>query len=162
MQKITPCLWFEGNAEEAVKMYTSIFKNSKILSTSRFDESSSKVSGMPKGSVMVMTFTIEGQEFMALNGGPIFKFSEAISFSISCKTQQEVDFFWETLSKGGSEGPCGWLKDKYEVSWQVSPTILEEMLRDKNPKKSQATMKAMLKMKKIIIKDLQKAYDSAK
>jgi predicted 3-demethylubiquinone-9 3-methyltransferase (glyoxalase superfamily) len=159
-QKITPFLWFDNQAEEAAKFYTSIFKNSKIENFIRYDEEGSKVSGRPKGSVMTAPFQIEGQEFVALNGGPMFKFTEAISFIVNCETQKEVDFYWEKLSAGGEEVQCGWLKDRFGLSWQVVPTVLTEMLQDKDPQKAQRVMAAMLKMKKIEIADLKKAYDS--
>jgi predicted 3-demethylubiquinone-9 3-methyltransferase (glyoxalase superfamily) len=153
MQKIIPFLWFDGKAEEAAKFYTSIFKNSKILTVTRYGEA-----GLgPKGSVMTVVFQLDGQEFIALNGGPHFKFTEAISFSVDCKTQQEVDEFWGKLSEGGEEGPCGWLKDKYGLSWQINPTVLGEMLSDPDPQKSKRVMEAMLKMKKIDIKTLRQA-----
>jgi predicted 3-demethylubiquinone-9 3-methyltransferase (glyoxalase superfamily) len=159
MQKITPCLWFDNQAEEAAKFYVSIFKNSKVGSVARYGEEGAKVSGRPKGTVMTVTFQLDGQEFMALNGGPMFKFTEAISFIVNCKTQQEVDEFWEKLSKGGEEGPCGWLKDKYGVSWQIVPSVLGEMMQDKDPEKSERVMKAMLQMKKLDIKSLEQAYE---
>lgn len=154
MQKITPYLWFEDQAEEAVNFYTSIFKNSKILNVSRYGEAGPG----PAGSVMTATFELDGQKFMALNGGPQYKFTEAISFLVNCKTQKEVDELWEKLSAGGEEGPCGWLKDKFGVSWQIIPTALGEMLSDPNPSKAQRVMEAMLKMKKIEIPVLQQAY----
>src|SRR6266571_1417680 len=144
MQKITPCLWFDDQAEEAAKFYTSIFKNSNIGKIARYDKAGEKAAGRPAGSVMVIEFQLEGQEFVALNGGPHFKFTEAVSFVVNCETQEEVDRFWEKLSQGGEEGQCGWLKDKYGLSWQVVPTALSEMLKDKNPEKSQRVMKAML------------------
>lgn len=159
MQKITPCLWFDGKAEEAVNFYVSIFRNSKIGSISRYGEEGANISGRPKGTVMTVTFQLEGQEFMALNGGPLFKFTEAVSFMVNCKTQEEIDEFWKKLSAGGEEGPCGWLKDKYGLSWQIVPTILGEMLQDKDAKKSERVMKALLQMKKIDIKSLKKAYE---
>jgi predicted 3-demethylubiquinone-9 3-methyltransferase (glyoxalase superfamily) len=159
-QKITPFLWFDNQAEEAAKFYTSIFKNSKIENVTRYDEEGSKVSGRPKGSAMTVPFQIEGQEFVALNGGPLFKFTEAISFVVNCETQKEVDYYWEKLSAGGEEVQCGWLKDRFGLSWQVVPTVLTEMLQDKDPQKAQRVMAAMLKMKKIEIADLKKAYDS--
>ncbi len=155
MQKITPFLWFDTQAEEAAKFYVSIFKNSRIVTTTRYGEAGPG----PKGSVMTVVFELEGQQFIALNGGPQFKFTEAISFSVNCNTQKEVDEFWEKLSKGGEEGPCGWLKDKYGLSWQINPTILGDLLRDPDPRKSKRVMEAMLKMKKIDIKTLQQAYD---
>ena len=155
MQKISPFLWFDDQAEEAVNFYTSIFKNSKILNVTRYGE----VGPGPKDSVMTVAFQLEGQEFMALNGGPHFKFTEAISFVLKCKTQEEVDDLWEKLSEGGGEKiQCGWLKDKYGVSWQIVPTILGEMISDPNRAKSQRVMEAMLKMKKIEIEGLKRAY----
>ena len=156
MQKITPFLWFDGKAEEAANFYVSIFKNSRILNITRYGEAGPG----PKGSVMTVVFELDGEQFIALNGGPQFKFTEAISFSVNCKTQGEVDEFWEKLSQGGEEGPCGWLKDKYGLSWQINPTILGEMLQDSNPEKSKRVMEAMLKMKKIDIHGLQRAYES--
>ena len=158
MQKITPFLWFDNNAEEAVNFYTSIFKNSKILKVARYGEAGSKASGRPKGTVMTIEFKLNGQEFTALNGGPIFKFTEAVSFVVNCKTQKEVDHFWEKLSKGGQEVQCGWLKDKYGLSWQIVPDILVKLLQDNNAKKSQKVMLAMLEMKKININALKKSY----
>jgi len=155
MQKITPFLWFDNQAEEAVKCYTSIFKNSKIVSIMRYGEAGPG----PKGTVMTATFQLDGQEFVALNGGPHFKFTEAISFVINCKTQEEVEHFWKKLSEGGEESRCGWLKDKYGVSWQVVPTVLVEMLRDKDAEKSKRVMQAMLKMDKLDITKLKQAYD---
>ena len=158
MQKITPFLWFDDKAEEAAKFYTSIFKNSKIMHINRYGEEGAKVSERPKGTVMVVAFQLDGQEFVALNGGPIFTFSPAISFVVDCSTQEEVDMFWEKLSEGGETSQCGWLKDKYGVSWQIVPTILGEMLTDPDPIKSERVMKSMLQMKKIDIKALKKAY----
>lgn len=157
MQKIVPNLWFDDKAEEAVKFYTSIFKNSKIGAITRYGEAAAKVSGMPKGSILTIEFQLEGQDFVALNGGPIFKFTEAISLMVRCKNQEEVDYFWEKLSEGGEPSVCGWLKDKYGLSWQVTPTILDEMIKD--PKKSEKAMEAMLKMKKIDINALKKASE---
>jgi predicted 3-demethylubiquinone-9 3-methyltransferase (glyoxalase superfamily) len=159
LQKITPNLWFDNQAEEAANFYVSIFKNSKIGDITRYGEAAAEISGKPKGSVMTITFQIEGQEFTALNGGPQFKFTEAISLLVNCETQQEVDELWEKLSEGGEEGPCGWLKDKYGVSWQVVPRILDEMIRDPDPVKAERVMKAMLQMQKIDIAGLQQAYD---
>jgi predicted 3-demethylubiquinone-9 3-methyltransferase (glyoxalase superfamily) len=158
VQKITPFLWFDTQAEEAAKFYVSIFKNSKIGSVSRYDEEGAKASGRPKGSVMTVAFELDGQAFTALNGGPVFKFTEAISLVVNCDTQAEVDHFWQKLSAGGEEVQCGWLKDKFGVSWQVIPMILMEMLVDKDPEKSKRVMAAMLKMKKIEIEPLKKAY----
>jgi predicted 3-demethylubiquinone-9 3-methyltransferase (glyoxalase superfamily) len=159
MQKITPCLWFDNQAEEAVKFYTSILKNSKIGKVARYGESGAKVSGRPKGTVMTVTFEIDGQEFMALNGGPLFKFTEAISLVVNCKTQQEIDDVWEKLSVGGEKGVCGWLKDKYGLSWQIVPTVLGEMMQDKDAEKTERVMKTLLEMTKLEIKKLQHAYE---
>jgi predicted 3-demethylubiquinone-9 3-methyltransferase (glyoxalase superfamily) len=153
MQKITPFLWFDGKAEEAMNFYTSIFENSKIGKVTRYGEAGPG----PKGTVMTATFRLDGQEFIALNGGPRFKFTEAISFVINCKTQEEVDHFWEKLSEGGEKSRCGWLKDKYGLSWQVVPTVLVEMLQDKDAEKSKRVMTAMLKMDKIDIEALKQA-----
>src|SRR3990172_3930332 len=144
MQKITPCLWFDNQAEEAANFYVSIFKNSKMGIIARYGEAGAEVSGRPKGTVMTVTFKLDGQEFMALNGGPIFKFTEAISFIVNCKTQKEVDELWEKLSEGGKKGQCGWLKDKYGLSWQIVPTALGEMMNDADPAKSERVMKAVL------------------
>lgn len=159
MQKISPFLWFDNQAEEAANFYVSIFKNSKIGKTTRYDEDVAKVSGKPEGSVMTVEFQLEGQDFIALNGGPQFKFTEAISFSVACETQQEVDYFWNKLSEGGEEGPCGWLKDKYGLSWQIVPTILTEMLKDQDAEKGKRVTRAMLQMKKLDIETLKKAYE---
>ena len=160
MQQISPFLWFDGNAEEAVNFYTSVFKNSKIESMTRYDEQAAKATGMPKGSLMTVAFQLNGQQFVALNGGPQFKFTEAISFAVNCDNQQEVDYYWEKLGAGGDKKAqqCGWLKDKFGLSWQVVPTVLSKLLADKNAKKSQKVMQAMLQMKKIEIADLQKAF----
>ena len=155
MQKIMPFLWFDGKAEEAMKFYVSIFKNSKVLGVSRYGEAGPG----PKGSAMTVRFELDGQEFIGLNGGPQFKFTEAVSFSVDCKTQKEVDELWEKLSEGGEQGPCGWLKDKYGLSWQIVPSILGKLLGDKDPAKANRVMKAMLQMKKLDIAGLQKAYD---
>src|SRR6187200_266345 len=159
MQKITPYLWFEDNAEEAAKFFTSIFKNSRVINITHYGESAAEVSGRPKGSVMTVTFELEGQRFMALNGGPIFKFLPAISFLVNCETQQGVDDLWEKLSEGGQVEQCGWLKDKFGVSWQIVPNVLGEMIKDKDAKKSERVIKAMLQMKKIDIQGLRKAYE---
>ena len=159
MQKVTPCLWFDNQAEEAANFYVSIFKNSKVGSVARYGEEGAKVSGRPKGTVMTVIFQLDGQEFLALNGGPMFKFTEAISFMVNCKTQQEVDELWQKLSQGGEEGPCGWLKARYGLSWQIVPTVLGEMLQDKDPEKSERVMKAMLQMKKLDIASLKQAYE---
>ena len=154
MQKITPFLWFDGKAEEAVNFYTSIFKNSKVGSMTRYAEEKHGL----KGTVMTATFQLDGQEFMALNGGPEFTFSPALSFFVNCGTQEEVDELWEKLSEGGEKQRCGWLKDKYGISWQIVPTALGEMLQDKNPEKSRKVMQAMLQMDKIDIEGLKQAY----
>jgi len=155
MQKITTFLWFNDNAEEAAKFYTSIFKNSKIGKITRYGDAGPGA----KGTVMTVIFELAGQEFMALNGGPQFKFTEAISLMVKCQSQKEVDELWEKLSEGGEKGPCGWLKDKFGLSWQVDPTVLGKMLSDPDPRKSQRVMKAMLKMSKIDIAALKRAYD---
>jgi predicted 3-demethylubiquinone-9 3-methyltransferase (glyoxalase superfamily) len=155
MRKITPFLWFDGKAEEAVKFYTSIFRNSKIGKISRYGDEGPG----PKGTVMVVTFQLEGQDFMALNGGPQFTFTPAISFLVNCETQKEVDELWEKLSAGGGEtNQCGWLKDKYGVSWQIVPTVLGELMNDPDPVKAQRVMKAMLQMDKIDIEGLKRAH----
>ncbi|HXZ80604.1 MAG TPA: VOC family protein [Terriglobales bacterium] len=155
MPKITPFLWFDNQAEEAANLYVSIFPNSKILNITRYGDAGPG----PKGSVMTVVFQLDGREFIALNGGPHFKFTEAISFSIDCKTQQEVDEYWEKLSRGGQEGPCGWLKDKYGLSWQIVPAKLGELLSDPDPQKSKRIMEAMFKMKKLDIAALQQARE---
>jgi predicted 3-demethylubiquinone-9 3-methyltransferase (glyoxalase superfamily) len=155
MQKISPFLWFDTLAEEAARFYVSVFDNSRIGTVTRYGDAGPG----PKGSAMTVAFELEGQQFIALNGGPHFKFSEAISFSIDCKTQDEVDRYWNALTTdGGSEQPCGWLKDKFGVSWQVNPTVLGQMLDDPDPQKAKRVMEAMLKMKKIDIAALQRAY----
>jgi predicted 3-demethylubiquinone-9 3-methyltransferase (glyoxalase superfamily) len=157
MQKITPFLWFDGKAEEAANFYVSIFKNSKIVSVGRFGDAGPG----PKGSAMSVKFQLEGQNFNALNGGPQFTFTPAISFFVNCQTQEEVDDLWEKLSAGGEKSRCGWLKDNYGVSWQIIPSILGELLQSKDAEKSSRAMKAMMKMDKIVIKALQQAYDHA-
>ena len=153
MPRITPFLWFDTQAEEAAKFYISIFKNSRIVTTTRYGDAGPG----PKGSVMTVVFQLDGQEFIALNGGPQFRFTEAISFTVNCKTQEEVDDFWAKLSRGGAEGPCGWLKDQYGLSWQIVPTVLAELLSDPDPKKARRVTEAMLKMKKIDVAALKKA-----
>lgn len=150
--KITPFLWFDGKAEEAMKFYTSVFKNSKILNVSRAGA---------EGPVFSVTFEIEGQTFMGLNAGPMYKFTEAISFFVNCENQEEVDYYWNQLSEGGHEQPCGWLKDKFGLSWQIIPKDLGQLLGDKDPEKSNKVMQAMLKMSKINVAGLRKAYDEA-
>ena len=162
VQKITPFLWFDGQAEDAVTFYTSIFKGPKIGRILRYGKETAKVSksGQPVGSVLTIEFEIEGQKFVALNGGPQFKFNEAVSFAINCESQKEVDYFWEKLTAdGGEESACGWLKDKFGVSWQVTPTVLIDMLQYKDAAKAERVMHAMLQMKKIDIAKLQAAYD---
>lgn len=158
-QKITPFLWFDGQAEEAVNFYTSIFKGSKISSVTRYNEEVAKVAGRPKGSVMTIDFELAGQKFTALNGGPEFKFTEAVSFVVHCETQEEVDEFWEKLSAGGQKSQCGWLKDKYGLSWQITPVLLLEYLQHKDPQKVQRAMHAMLQMSKLDIAKLKQAYE---
>jgi predicted 3-demethylubiquinone-9 3-methyltransferase (glyoxalase superfamily) len=159
MQKITSFLWFDDQAEEAVKFYTSIFKNSNVGRTLRYDENAAKAAGRPLGSVLTIEFDIEGQKFVALNGGPQFKFNESVSFVVNCDTQEEVDYFWEKLTAdGGQESACGWLKDKFDLSWQITPTVLVDMLHDKDADKAERVMKAMLQMQKIDIGKLKDAY----
>jgi predicted 3-demethylubiquinone-9 3-methyltransferase (glyoxalase superfamily) len=156
MQKITPFLWFDTQAEEAANFYVSIFKNSKILNIARYGDAGPG----PKGSVMTISFELDGHEFTALNGGPQFKFTEAISFTVICKTQEEVDDFWKKLTDGGQEVACGWLKDKYGLCWQITPEIVPKLLSDPDPQKADRVMQAMMKMKKIDIQALQRAYDN--
>jgi len=158
MEKITPFLWFDSQAEEAAKFYVSIFKNSKIEGITHYGEAAAEVSGQPKGTVMTVAFELDGQKFVALNGGPVFTFTEAVSFVVNCETQQEIDVFWEKLSAGGEEGRCGWLKDKFGVSWQIVPATLGEMLLDKDPRKSENMMKAILQMDKLDLQTLRNAY----
>jgi predicted 3-demethylubiquinone-9 3-methyltransferase (glyoxalase superfamily) len=157
LTKITPCLWFDDKGEEAATLYTSIFKNSRITRVTRYGSAGPR----PEGMVMTVNFELAGQEFIALNGGPEFTFDEAISFQVNCESQAEVDEFWSKLSEGGAEGPCGWLKDKYGVSWQIVPTALDELIGDPDPERSQRAMKAMLGMGKIDIAELQRAADQA-
>ena len=159
MQKIAPCLWFDNQAEEAVNFYVSIFKNSRILKIARYGEAGAEVSGRPKGTVMTMTFQLEGQDFMALNGGPVFQFSPAISLFVNCQTQEEIDELWEKLSEGGSTNQCGWLQDRYGVSWQIVPASMGEMLLDEDTEKTERVMKAMLPMKKLDKQTLEQAYE---
>jgi predicted 3-demethylubiquinone-9 3-methyltransferase (glyoxalase superfamily) len=160
MQKITPFLWFDDQAEEAVNFYVSLFQNSKIGRIFRYTKEAAQKTGRPVGSVLTIEFEIEGQKFVALNGGPLFKFNESISFVVNCETQEEVDYFWETLTaNGGEESACGWLKDRFRVSWQVVPTVLIDMLHDPDPAKSGRVMESVLQMKKIDIKTLKDAYE---
>ena len=158
--RIAPCLWFDDQAEEAAAFYTSIFKNSKIVDVSRYGEAGREVHGKPAGTVLTVAFELDGQAFTALNGGPVFTFNEAISFQVNCETQDEVDDYWEKLSKGGDEQAqqCGWLKDKYGVSWQIVPRVLIEMIKDPDSAKAGRVMEAMLRMKKIDIAELKRAY----
>jgi predicted 3-demethylubiquinone-9 3-methyltransferase (glyoxalase superfamily) len=160
IQKITPCLWFDDQAEEAVAFYTAIFKSSKVGAVSRYGEAGKEVHGRPAGSVMTIAFELDGQTFTALNGGPFFKFNEAISLQVNCETQAEVDHFWTKLSEGGDPNAqqCGWLKDRYGVSWQIVPRVLVELLMDPDAGKSQRVMTAMLRMKKIDIAELRRAH----
>jgi predicted 3-demethylubiquinone-9 3-methyltransferase (glyoxalase superfamily) len=161
MQKIIPCFWFDDKAEESAKFYASVFKGSKVGDVTRYGKEGYESHGREAGTVMTVEFEIEGQEFLGLNGGPIFKFNEAISFQALCETQGEVDYYWQKLSEGGDEKAqqCGWLKDQYGVSWQIVPTILPKMLKDKDTEKSQRVMKAMLQMHKLDIQTLIKAYE---
>ena len=157
MTEITPCLWFDTEGEDAAKFYTSVFPNSRIVEVARYGSAGPR----PEGTVMTVSFELDGQKFVALNGGPDFTFNEAISFQVSCKDQEEVDSYWSGLSDGGEEGPCGWLKDRYGVSWQIIPTALPQLLSDPDREKSQRVMKAMLSMKKIEIEDLERAAAAA-
>jgi len=160
IHRITPCLWFDDQAQEAAEFYTSIFKNSRIGHISRYGEAGREVHGKAPGTVLTVAFELDGQSFTALNGGPIFKFNEALSLQVNCETQEEVDYYWRRLSEGGNEGAqqCGWLKDKYGVSWQVVPTILTELIADPDPEKSGRAMTAMLQMKKLDIAKLKRAF----
>jgi predicted 3-demethylubiquinone-9 3-methyltransferase (glyoxalase superfamily) len=157
MSKLTTCLWFDTEGEEAATFYTSLFPNSKITHVARYGSAGPR----PEGTAMTVAFELDGMDFVALNGGPEYTFSEAISFQVSCKDQEEVDAYWSKLSEGGKEGPCGWLKDRYGVSWQIVPTVLPKLLGDPDPEKSQRVMQAMLQMKKIEIADLERAAAAA-
>ncbi len=157
-QKITPCLWFDTQAEEAATFYTSVFANSRIKKISRFTKAGRDVHGKEAGSVMTVEFEIEGLSFTALNGGPQFKFSEAVSFQVMCDTQAEIDHFWSKLTDGGQEGPCGWLKDRFGLSWQIVPSVLPQMLMDADGSKSERVMNAFMKMRKFDVAALQRAY----
>lgn len=159
-QKISPCLWFDNQAEDAARFYIGIFPNSKIVTISRYGEAGHDVHGRPAGSVMTVAFELDGHAFTALNGGPVFKFNEAVSFQVYCETQEEVDHYWTKLSEGGDERAqqCGWLKDRYGLSWQIVPTVLVEMMTDSDSRKSGRTMQAMLQMKKLDIDALKRAY----
>jgi predicted 3-demethylubiquinone-9 3-methyltransferase (glyoxalase superfamily) len=160
IRAITPCLWFDDQAEQAARFYTGIFRNSRIVSTSRYGKEGYEVHGRPAGTVMTVEFELDGQPFTALNGGPLFKFNEAISFQINCETQEEVDHYWNSLSEGGDERAqqCGWLKDKFGLSWQVVPTVLSRLLKDPDPAKAGRAMQAMLQMKKFDIERLKRAH----
>jgi predicted 3-demethylubiquinone-9 3-methyltransferase (glyoxalase superfamily) len=160
MKNITPFLWFDNQAEEAAKFYVSVIKNSKIITITRYSEEAAEAAGRPAGSVMTVDFQLNGQDFMALNGGPGVPFSQAISLMIKCDTQEEIDLLWEKLSEGGEKNVCGWLKDKYGISWQVTPAVIDEMMKDKEGVKR--VMRAVLKMTKLDIKKLQEAYDQRK
>jgi predicted 3-demethylubiquinone-9 3-methyltransferase (glyoxalase superfamily) len=153
MGNLTPCLWFDTEGEEAATFYTSVFPNSRILHVARYGEAGPR----PAGTVMTVSFELDGQKFLALNGGPEFTFSEAISFQVHCESQEEIDAYWSKLSEGGEEGPCGWLKDRFGLSWQIVPTRLEELLGDPDPERAQRAMKAMLAMRKIEIAELERA-----
>jgi predicted 3-demethylubiquinone-9 3-methyltransferase (glyoxalase superfamily) len=155
LTKITPCLWFDTEGEEAASFYTNIFDNSRILHVSHYTSAGPR----PEGTVLMVNFELDGQEFIALNGGPQFIFDEAISFQVNCESQEEIDSFWAKLSEGGSEGPCGWLKDKFGVSWQIVPTVMDEVLRDPDAGKAERAMKAVLGMGKIDIAEVQRAVD---
>ena len=158
--KITPFLWFDTQAEEAANFYVSIFKNSRIKGLARYDGDTAQAAGRPKGSIMTVQFELDGQDFVALNGGPTFKFTEAISLVVNCESQDEIDHFWQKLSAGGGqEVECGWLKDRFGVSWQVVPTDIEEMLQDKDPEKPKRVMAAVMKMKKLDMAEMRKAYE---
>jgi predicted 3-demethylubiquinone-9 3-methyltransferase (glyoxalase superfamily) len=162
MQKITPFLWFDGEAEEAAKFYVSVFKNSKVGKIARYDEEAARKTGRAAGSVLTVEFELDGERFVALNGGPQFRFNESVSFVVNCETQEEIDYYWEKLSaSGGETNKCGWLKDKFGLSWQVTPIVLGEMLADPDSAKSQRVMKAMMGMEKLDISALRKAYGNA-
>jgi predicted 3-demethylubiquinone-9 3-methyltransferase (glyoxalase superfamily) len=158
---MTTCLWFDTQAEQAAKFYTSVFEDSRLGGITRYAKEGRDIHGKEAGTVMTVEFELRGQRFVALNGGPHFKFNEAVSFQVHCETQKEIDYYWENLSKGGSEGPCGWLKDQFGVSWQVVPTVLPAMLSDADPKKSERVTKAFLQIKKFDIGALQRAYENA-
>lgn len=160
IQRLTSCLWFADQAEEAANFYTAIFENSKILNVTRYGEAGYEIHGRPAGSVMTVAFELDGQTFTALNGGPVFEFNEAVSFQVNCASQEEVDYYWERLSEGGDENAqqCGWLKDRYGVSWQVVPSILIEMINDADSERSQRVTEAMLRMKKLDIDELRRGY----
>jgi predicted 3-demethylubiquinone-9 3-methyltransferase (glyoxalase superfamily) len=158
VQRITPCLWFDTQAEDAATAYVAIFRNSRIVRLSRYGKEGHEIHGREAGSVMTVEFEIEGQRFVGLNGGPQFKFNEAVSFQVHCETQDEIDYYWDKLTEHGEEGPCGWLKDRYGVSWQIVPTVLPEMVMDPDPEKAARVTKAFLQMKKFDIEELERAY----
>ena len=160
-QRITPFLWFADQAEEAAEFYTSIFRNSKLGDNVRYDEEAAKPTGRKPGSVMVIEFQLDGQDFVALNGGPMFKFTEAISLQVNCRTQKEIDTYWTKLSRGGKPGVCGWLKDKFGLSWQIVPRRFTELIRDRDPRKVKAVMEAMMTMVKLDVAELERAYNEA-
>jgi predicted 3-demethylubiquinone-9 3-methyltransferase (glyoxalase superfamily) len=155
MQKITPCLWFDTQGEEAARFYTSVFPNSRVLKVTHYGSAGPR----PEGTVMTVEFELDGRQFTALNGGPEFTFSEAVSFEVSCEDQEEVDFYWDRLSEGGEQGPCGWLKDRFGLSWQIVPTALPRLLGDADTEKAQRVMAAMLQMRKIDVEELERAAD---
>lgn len=161
LQRIAPCLWMDTEAEEAANFYVSIFKNSRILKTTRYVDAGQEIHGKPEGSVLTVLFELDGMPFTALNGGPQFKFSEAVSFQIMCEDQAEVDYYWSRLTDGGSEGPCGWLKDRFGLSWQVVPTILQELISDPDPVKAARVTNAFMQMKKFDIEALKRAHAGA-
>jgi predicted 3-demethylubiquinone-9 3-methyltransferase (glyoxalase superfamily) len=158
MKRIRTCLWFDRRGEEAAAFYVSLFKRSRITGTTYYGDSGARASGMAKGSVMTVSFELDGVPFLALNGGPAFKFSEAVSLVVACKDQKEIDAYWETLSRGGEQGPCGWLKDKFGLSWQVVPAALDDMLLDEDPEKTERVMAALLTMTKLDVAELKRAY----
>lgn len=158
MKRIQPCLWFDGQAKQAAEHYASIFPRSKVKAITKYGDAAAKASGRKKGSVLTVEFELDGQSFLALNGGPAFRFTEAISLGVMCKDQKEVDYYWRKLSKGGEESVCGWLKDRYGLSWQVVPKVFPEMLQDPDPKKRERVMAAMLKMRKLDVAKLKRAY----
>jgi predicted 3-demethylubiquinone-9 3-methyltransferase (glyoxalase superfamily) len=159
MHRIAPCLWFDSQAEEAARFYCSVFKNSKLGRVSHFPDAGQEIHGKEAGSVMTVEFEIDGQPFVALNGGPQFKFDEAVSFQIYCETQSEIDHYWKALTEGGQEGPCGWLKDKFGLSWQVVPAAIPQMMSDADPARAARVMDAFMKMKKFDVAALQRAYE---
>ncbi len=159
MQRISPCLWFDDQAEEVANFYVSVFNNSKLGPITRYGEAGARVSGRPNGSVMTVEFVIEGQTFLALNGGPLFKFTEAVSLMVKCDTQQEIDRMWDRLSEGGEPGPCGWLKDRYGLSWQIVSPVWDEMLRDQDSRRSERVMEAILRMTKPDLQAIHDAYE---